>query len=262
MVTHDLLRQGIAAGELVLYHQPKIALEPDGGTRVDSCESLVRWRRGDGCLISPNAFIPLAEKEGLMGPLTDAVFDMAMGQVKAWRGLGIATKLAVNVPPHLLSDTGFVRQFSSRLRRHEVVASDFIIEVTERTLIEDAAGAMETLTQLRGLGTGLSIDDFGTGHSSLTQLHQMPFNEIKIDKTFIDDVEKNDESRAIVNAIINLAHGLGMNVCAEGVETAETLQILKRMACDTIQGHYFDPPLDSDGATKLLRDGPDYSSRQ
>ncbi len=261
-VTRDNLRHGIEAGELILYYQPKVVVAANGDMGIDSLEALVRWRHNEEGLVPPDQFIPLAEREGLMGPLTDAVLGMAMSQVKEWREIGIATKLAVNVPPHLLSDIEFVRRFSDRAKQFEVDASSFIIEVTERTLIEDAVGAMETLTRLRILGAGLSIDDFGTGHSSLIQLHRMPFNEIKIDKSFIDDMAKSDDARTIVRAIIDLAHGLNMSVCAEGVETSETLETLMEMQCDTIQGYYFDPPLDQQRVTKLLRDGPTYSSRQ
>ena len=259
VINKQTISQAIENDDLVLYHQPKIMFGEDGGVSVHSCEALVRWLHKDQGLIPPVQFIPLAEREGLMGPLTDAVLAMAMQQVKDWQDMGIDMKLAINVPPHLLSDNGFPHHFSEMANRIGVSASSFIIEVTERTLFDDAVGAMETLTRLRIMGAGLAIDDFGTGHSSLIQLHQMPFNEIKIDKSFIDDMKSSDDARTIVRAIINLAHDLSMKVCAEGVETRETLDMLRDMGCDFIQGYYFDPPLDPARATQLLRSGPAYS---
>ena len=259
-ITSDSLRQGIEAGELILHYQPKVCVGQGSRLTVDSCEALVRWEQGEHGLVRPDQFIPLAEKEGLMELLTDAVIHCAMQQLKEWQESGITIKLAVNVPPHLLSNIAFVSRFSDQLKQFELAAENFIFEVTERTLIEDAVAAMETLTRLRILGAGLSIDDFGTGHSSLIQLHQMPFNEIKIDKSFIDDMEKSDDARTIVRAIINLAHGLNMTVCAEGVETQATLDMLRIMQCDTIQGYYFDPPLDAERMTRLLSDKKTYSA--
>ena len=251
-ITSEELHAAIDNGGLVLHYQPKIRMGGGAHLEIDSCEALVRWEHEKHGLVPPNEFIPLAEENGLIAPLTDAVLLMAARQAKEWREIGVTTKIAVNVPPHLFAENAFLGRVSDLLRKFDLPASTFIFEVTERTLIEDAMEAMETLTRLRIMGAGLSIDDFGTGHSSLIQLHQMPFSEIKIDMSFVDAMEKSADARTIVRAIINLAHDLGMKCCAEGVERAATLEALELLNCDYAQGYIFYPALEKEKMTALL----------
>ncbi len=234
------LHQAIAADELVLHYQPKIALATG---RLRGVEALVRWPQSTGRLMPPGELIPLAEQTGMIGPLTFWVLDAALAQVRLWRDEGHALPVAVNLSARLLRDPGLVDTIVERLTTRGVDARWLEIEITESAVMADPAGALTVLTRLHDLGIRLSIDDFGTGYSSLAYLKRLPVDEIKIDQAFVKELTENDGDVAIARAIINLAHTLQLEVVAEGVEDAATRTHLAALGCDVMQGYYSGAPV-------------------
>jgi EAL domain-containing protein (putative c-di-GMP-specific phosphodiesterase class I)/ActR/RegA family two-component response regulator len=207
-------------------------------------EALVRWRHPGRGLLSPAEFLPLAESSGLINPLTDWVLDESLRQLRAWRDEGLPPlTMSVNVPAKRLTDIGFSAVVLAALSRHGIRGSALKLEVTETGVMEDVITALDVLTQLRLKDITLSIDDFGTGHSSLVKLRQIPFSEIKIDRSFIADLENDEDCVLLTRTIIDLAHCLKMCVVAEGVETKDTLQILSYLGCDVAQGYLIGRPI-------------------
>ena len=251
-ITERDLGEAISAGELVLHYQPKVKLGSEGSREVNSLEALVRWDRPGHGLVPPDEFIPLAEKSGLIDSLTDYVLHAALKQIAQWRSKGSSVKVAVNLAPQLLSDLDFPDQLSDFLREHGVDGSALIVEVTESAAMTDAARTMDILTRLRLKGIELSMDDFGTGYSSLVELYRMPFSEMKIDKSFVIDVNRHKEAEVIVRSIVDLGHNLGLKVCAEGVETEEAMDFLRAIKCDLAQGYYISKPLPPSDVMALI----------
>ena len=252
LITERDLAEAISDRSLVLHYQPKVALDASCHLAVDSVEALVRWRHPGLGLVSPGDFIPLAERTGLIAPLTDLVLEMALEQGRAWRENGIPVAVAVNYSAPLLSDTEIPDRLADLLAEHGLPPSRLILEVTESGLAENAREMMEVLTRLRLKGIRLSIDDFGTGYSSLAQLHRMPFSELKIDSSFVSELCDQEETRVVVRSFVELAGKLGMTTCAEGVENEETLNILRLMGCDEAQGYLLGPPVAADEMTRIV----------
>ncbi len=201
--------------ELFLVYQPKVKVSE---MSVSQFEALVRWRhptRGD---IYPIEFVPIAERAGLINQLTREVARIAMQQLSAWRSNGLAVNVAVNISGKDLSDVSFADDLNRLCTEHKVQSKWITLELTETVAAANAADAIDILTRLRLMGFNLSIDDFGTGYSSLTQLHRLPFSELKIDKEFVQDCATSDENRVIVKTIVDLAHNLSLSVVAEGAE--------------------------------------------
>ena len=227
------LRRALESDELELHYQPKADLR---NGRVVGVEALVRWRHPQRGLIPPDEFIPLAERSGLIGQLTAWVIDAGLTQIAAWRACGWELGLAVNVTVKDLCGDQLVDLVSHGLVKNGVPASCLQLEVTEGSLFSDSARARLTLKRLDALGVSLSLDDFGTGWSSLVQLRQLPVSEIKVDRSFVGRMVEDPRDHAIVCSVIDLARGLGMRVVAEGVEDDATWKRLAAMGCDGAQG--------------------------
>jgi diguanylate cyclase (GGDEF)-like protein len=242
------LRRGIDEGELELHYQPKVSLSSGSVTGV---EALVRWRHPQRGLVFPDDFVPLAEHSGLMHRLTAHVIDTALAQAAEWWSVGLQVPVAVNVSARDLHGPALAQTVASGLARHDLPASALRLELTERVLMAEPARVGETVAALQRLGVRLSLDDFGTGYSSLVLLQQMPVAEIKVDRSFVSRLASGGEG-AIVRSIIDLAHALGIEAVAEGVETEETWSRLEELGCDSAQGWYVSRPMASGPATDWL----------
>jgi diguanylate cyclase (GGDEF)-like protein len=235
------LRKALDHGELVLYYQPKVDLRSG---RVHGVEALVRWQHPERGLVPPDEFIPLAEHTGLIRPLTAYVLEAAAGQCSAWRrgGGGIEMSVAVNLSARILHDRGLPEQIARLLERWSLPPDALEIEITESAIMSDPVRALAVANRLSDLGVGLVIDDFGTGYSSLSYLKQLPVSELKIDKSFVLDMDSSDNDMAIVRSTIVLGHNLGLKVVAEGVETVEVQDRLAALGCDLAQGYLYGRP--------------------
>ncbi len=236
------LKQAITDGSLVVHVQPKVSLR-DGA--VVGVEALARWLHPERGLIPPDEFIPVAEHSGLITPLTMSVLRQSLLACEAWRKAGQSLGIAVNISPRSLLDPDFVDQVARALAAVEVPASALTLEITESSLMADPERAIEALGRLRALGVRLSIDDLGTGYSSLAYLQRLPVHEIKVDRSFLRraDLDAHDESVAIIGAIIDLGHRLGREVVAEGVEDEASWRLLQTLGCDTAQGFWMSRPM-------------------
>ena len=233
----DDLRRGIAANEFVPYYQPKVSLVQSGWV-VDGVEALARWQHPKLGLVMPNEFIPLAEQTGLIADLTNTMLNAALEQLRSWQEQGLRLTCAVNLPPSLVTDLRFPDRVAALLAENGVDGSQLVLEITETATIQNPTATMAILTRLRVKRVGLSLDDFGTGYSSLTQLYQMPFNEMKIDKSLVMNVPHSREANTMVGSLIELGHNLGLKICAEGVENRAALDMLAIMGCDRCQGYF------------------------
>ncbi|HET6630450.1 MAG TPA: EAL domain-containing response regulator [Woeseiaceae bacterium] len=229
------LMLALRARQFVVHYQPKIARKADGW-RVTGAEALVRWQHPQQGLLPPGEFLALMEEYQLMDELTDFVLDSAIQQAAAWKKAGMPLRVAVNLSASLAEDMGFPNRLTALLQKHGLPGNLLTIELTESTAMADATKAMDIFLRLCVNDVSLSIDDFGTGFSSLQQLYQLPFDELKIDRMFIGGLPDDDEARAIVRATVDMAHALNITVCAEGVETRAALDYLESVNCDRAQG--------------------------
>ncbi|GIJ48375.1 hypothetical protein Val02_52610 [Virgisporangium aliadipatigenens] len=237
------LRRAIETGELELHYQPKVRTHT---RELCGVEALVRWRHPTRGLLGPDKFIPVAEQSDLMLPLTEAVLAAALAQHRAWLNDGLRLPVAVNVGAACLLDPGFPDRVALLLREYAVTAGQLTVEITESAMVTDAARAAATLSALRELGVRLSIDDFGTGYSSMGYLQTMPLDELKIDRQFTAKLRSGPSGRAIVGAIVELAHALSLDVVVEGVEDEETLTTVAGLHCEIAQGYHVCRPLPAD----------------
>ena len=238
----DDLRRGIAGGELTPHYQPKVS-RATGGWVVDGVEVLARWQHPRLGLVMPNRFIPLAERTGLIADLTSTMLNAALRQLRVWQDEGLHLSCAVNLPPGLVTDLSFPDRVAASLADNGVDGRLLVLELTETATIQNPTATMAILARLRVKGIGLSLDDFGTGYSSLTQLFEMPFSEMKIDKSLVMNVPQKREATTMIRSLIELAHNLGLKVCAEGVENREALDALASMKCDRCQGYFISRPI-------------------
>lgn len=236
----EQLRTAIATGQLVLHHQPQLDI---AGGRVAGVECLVRWEHPERGLIGPVEFLPLAEVHGLMGPLTERVLESAMAQAADWRGRGMELSVSVNLSASNLLDIGLPARVAELLHRHAVPPSSVVLEVTESVLLTDPERSLAVLADLAALGVTVSLDDYGTGYSSLAYLRDLPVSELKLDRSFTADLLTDPRTEAIVASTIDLAHRLGLRVVAEGVEDERTLAHLRMRGCDLSQGFLHSPAL-------------------
>jgi EAL domain-containing protein (putative c-di-GMP-specific phosphodiesterase class I) len=243
------LRSAIDNGELLLHYQPKVDISSH---RIVAVESLVRWQHPQYGMLPPDEFISLAERTGLIRPLTYWVASEAIRQCAEWQTLGFTIDVAVNVPVSVLLDPGFADKLELLLKQHQLAAKRLVVEITESSLMEDQEYALQLLSHLSTIGVRISIDDFGTGYSSLAYLRRLPVYEIKIDQSFVMGMLENENDAVIVRATIGLAHNLGMTVIAEGVAEAAILKKLTVWGCNLAQGHYISPPVDGKVITQLL----------
>ena len=242
----------IERGELLLEYQPKVDLATGETCGV---EALVRWKHPVRGMIPPDDFVPIAEHTGGMRELTMAVLEKSLAQHSAWLAEGRELRMAVNVSVTNLLDASFVQDLRHKLERWETPPELLQIEITENVLMNDGPQVIDVLNAIIALGVGVSLDDFGTGYSALAYLRQLSVNEIKIDRSFVATMIDNATASAIVASTISLAADLGISVVAEGVESAQELELLRSFGCRLIQGYYFSRPL---GPSELVRwmDGP------
>jgi diguanylate cyclase (GGDEF)-like protein len=247
------LRKAIDDGELELHYQPKVSLRL--GT-VTGVEALVRWRHPTRGLILPDDFVPLAESTGLMKKLTATVVDTALAQAADWWARGLQVPVAVNVSARDLHGTGLARTVAEGLERHGLPAEAIRLELTERILMAEPARVADGLAELDRVGVRLSLDDFGTGYSSLVLLQRLPVSEIKVDRSFVQRMAVSSEDVTIVRSIIDLAHALGIDAVAEGVENDAAWDTLGALGCDSAQGWYIARPMSADAVTEWLLSHP------
>jgi EAL domain-containing protein (putative c-di-GMP-specific phosphodiesterase class I)/CHASE2 domain-containing sensor protein len=234
------LNDAITNGELWVAYQPKVAAA-DG--RVVGAEALIRWRHPSRGMIPPDQFIPLVEHEGRVGELTAFVLDTAASDLASWRRAGYDMGVAINVSASLLHGSEIVTLVAAALGRSGLPASALTLELTESAIVSDVGAATRTIDQLRALGVKLSIDDYGTGQSTLTYLKRFPANELKIDRSFVQNIVRSASDRLLVRSTVELAHAMDMTVVAEGVEDEECLSALRDLGCDTIQGWHTGRPV-------------------
>jgi len=243
------LRRALERGEFRLHYQPIVALAGDG---LAGFEGLLRWEHPRRGLILPAEFLPLAEENGLMVPLGRWVLAEGCRQIAAWSARGV--RLSLNVCGEQLLQSDLVSQIGKTARATGAPLDRLDLEVTEDVLMKDGEAAGLVLTDLKALALHVSIDDFGTGQSSLSLLHRLPIDTLKIDRSFVSNMSGRRENREIVRTIVALAHNLGMGVVAEGVETAEQLRDLRELGCDYAQGFLFSPAVEASAAEALLDD--------
>lgn len=255
VTTESDLRQAIELGQLTVHYQPMVTREENNEWRIVGAEALVRWQHPEYGLVMPNEFIPLAEEAGLISVVTDYVFRTVVEQMRVWRDNGMDVGVAVNVASELMSDPDFPDRLMVLLREYEVDSSKLTIEVSEHMAMEAGEQDIDVLVRLRLKGIELCIDDFGTGHSSLSQLFQLPFSELKIDRPFVMELGINVEARVIVKASIHLAHNLNMTICASGVHSQEIWDFLEAEGCDKFQGYLISKPVSAAEFEKLFHEG-------
>jgi len=243
------LRSAVDEHELFLEYQPKINLATGEVTGV---EALVRWNHPTRGLVGPDDFIPLAENTGLITPITWFVVERALQQVRLWQDAGLDLDIAVNLSVRHLTDMSLPDRIAVALERWGVAPSKLIIEVTESSIMTDPKRAAGVLHQLRRIGVAVAIDDYGTGHASLTYLKRLDIDELKIDRSFIMQLDQDSSDAIIVASTVELGHNLGLRIVAEGVEDAETLEWLRELGCDRAQGYHISRPTSSAAVTELV----------
>jgi EAL domain-containing protein (putative c-di-GMP-specific phosphodiesterase class I) len=243
VLTAEELSYAIDAGQLVVHYLPQASHIGAGRWLIDGVEALVRWQHDKHGLIQPSEFIGLAEESGLIVGLTDYVFRTAMDQTRAWLHKGMVMTLGLNLSAEFLNDLEFPDRMVALIKEKQLDCSMISLELTETSALVDPELGLDILARLRVKHMNVCLDDFGVGHSSLTHLYRMPFNELKLDNAFISDMRTNEDARQIVEGLIYLAHKLKMRVCAEGVEDEATFRMLEAMGCDKMQGHHFGPAL-------------------
>jgi predicted signal transduction protein with EAL and GGDEF domain len=242
------LRSAVDNDELFLEFQPKVDLA--NGT-VNGAEALVRWNHPTRGIIRPDDFIPLAENTGLITPITWFVVERSLQQVRLWQDAGLDLDVAVNLSVRHLTDMSLPDRIAVALERWGVAPSKLIIEVTESSVMTDPKRAAGVLQQLRRIGVAVAIDDYGTGHASLTYLKRLDIDELKIDRTFIMQLDQDSSDAIIVASTIELGHNLGLRIVAEGVESGSTLEWLRGLGCDTAQGYHISRPTTAEGVADL-----------
>ncbi|RJF98418.1 bifunctional diguanylate cyclase/phosphodiesterase [Noviherbaspirillum saxi] len=239
----------VARNELLLQFQPQQIIS---NGKIHGVEALVRWHHAELGMVSPALFIPLAEETGLIVSIGEWILRTACTEARRWLLQGHPARIAVNVSARQFHDTAFADMVECILRDSGLPAPLLELELTEGMVMEDTAQATAILNELHSLGVQISIDDFGTGYSSLSYLKRLPIQILKIDQSFVRDIATDQDDRAIVSAIIVLAHSLGLQVVAEGVENAEQLGFLREHGCDAMQGYYFSRPVPAEQLLQLL----------
>ena len=247
------IRNALEQDQFELYYQPKL----DGFSgEITGAEALLRWNHPQRGFVEPEVFISAAESLGLITDIGDWTLEAACRQLRAWRDADIQPpRIAINMSSAQLSQADIFERVRDTLAKYALCGADLELEITEHLLMEDVETAMVVLENLRSLGVRISIDDYGTGFSSLAHMKQLPVDTLNIDREFIDGLASDRADRAIVNSTIVLARHLGMNVLAEGVETAAQLEALRAFGCNEVQGFYYSRPLSASAFSDLLKAG-------
>lgn len=249
------LRRALEQKQLIVHYQPTVDIKQK---QVVGVEALLRWQHPTRGVLQPNEFIPLAEQTGLIKGLTIFVLNEALQQLHQWQANGLQLRMAINLSSRNLNDPDLVRQIDELLNRWQVLPEQLQLDITESAIMEDPPRAMSTLSRLYAMGIKLSIDDFGTGYSSLAYLKQLPVHEIKIDRSFVEEMVSNNEDRVIVRSTVDLAFNMGHRVIAEGVNSQETLALLAEMGCDRAQGFFICKPLSGKELYQWLRNNTEW----
>ncbi len=236
------LRSAASEGQLLLHYQPKLDIRSG---HVRQAEALLRWQHPELGMISPAEFIPLAERTGSMFLLTGWVMEEGIRQLAEWNHKGLHLQLSLNISAEDLHGDNLLKTVERLLKRYQLSAEQLIFEITESTAMRDPEHSLSVLEKLRDGGISLSVDDFGTGYSSLAHLKRLPVQELKIDQSFIRNLDETSEDAVIVRSTIEMSHNLGLKVVAEGVEHQHTLELLERWHCDTAQGYLISRPMDA-----------------
>ena len=244
------IRRALASDEIVVHYQPIIDLDD---LSVRGAEGLVRWQHPELGLIPPGAFVQTVEQTGLIGPLTRRVLEHSIAECAAWHRDGRDLSVAVNLSVRNLLDRDLPMEIERLLTAYSLPAWALQLEITESMIMSDPDRALTTVTRLSDLGVRLSVDDFGTGYSSLANLRRLPINELKIDRSFVSPMLRDESDLIIVRSTINLGHDLGLRIIAEGVEDGATLERLARLGCDLAQGYHLSRPMPSDAFNVWLR---------
>ena len=244
------LRQAVTGGELALFYQPKFDLAT---SRIVGVEALLRWPRVDGELAEPDDFLPLIRRHGLMAAVTDFVLNRALDDAASWRAASVDVSLAVNLFAPSVANLSFPREIGLALADRGLNPATLTLEITEDLLLDNIERTKIVLNELQHNGIRVAIDDFGTGYSALSYLRDLPIDEVKLDRHFIAPVLGDPRAAVVVQAVIDLAHRLGINIVAEGIESAETAAWLRDHGCDVGQGFHFSPPVSSEELIELLR---------
>jgi EAL domain-containing protein (putative c-di-GMP-specific phosphodiesterase class I) len=234
------LRRAIAEGELCLHYQPKLDVRRG---QIVGVEALVRWQHPERGMIAPGEFLPFAEQTGMIRQVTRWVVENAIGQCGAWRNAGLTLHVSLNVSSRDLMERDLPDLLASTARRHAVPTQSIVVEVTESALMEDPQRAQQTLLELKQHGFRISIDDYGTGYSSLAYIQRLHCDELKVDRSFIMHVTERERDAAIVRSTVGLGHSLGLSVVAEGVESDEAMRKLHDLGCDVVQGYGVSRPI-------------------
>jgi diguanylate cyclase len=254
------LRHAVSRGEMLLYFQPKLCCKTG---ELAGVEALLRWKHSTRGMVSPAVFIPVAERFGLIGELGTWVLDEACRQVRVWMEAGLEIPVAVNVSVHQLRQTDLEARVRDALVRHQVPPHLLMLEITESVAMENISASLKVFDMLAAIGVQLSIDDFGTGYSSLSYLRRLPARQLKIDRSFVRDLDDGTEgSVAIVEAVVRLAHALKLRVVAEGVETESQAQCLRALGCDELQGFLFAKPMPESDLLAWITRGPVLLARE
>jgi len=244
------IANAVATGQIMLYYQPVIEIAT---RRVKGAEALARWAHPSRGTLAPDAFLEQVVNDGLMQSLTDFVVTTGIAQAAKWHKAGDNLTLSMNITASTLLDLDLPDHIVSLCKKHDLPSDKLILEVTETEAMRDVTRTMDVLLRMRIRNIGVSIDDFGTGHSSLQELQRMPFSELKIDKSFISNMATNKDSAVIVNSIIDLGQNLGLKIIAEGVEDEATWQSLADKGCNYAQGYLMGKPMPADEFTIWLK---------
>lgn len=250
------LADAIAEGQLKPFFQPKVNLLAGMDFPIIGAEALVRWNHPVRGLVPPGAFIPLAEENGLISALTEVVLTRTIAHLRQWMDAGIAVPVSVNLSPNQLTDLSLPDHIADLLAAAGVSPSLLIVEITEQAAMADIGLATDILTRLRLKGIAVSLDDFGAGYSSLVEIYRLPLSEMKFDRSLIVDIDRDEDARTVVKALVPLARALDLTVCAEGIETAQSALFLQAIGCHRAQGYYFSKPVPADAFTTLLTEQP------
>jgi diguanylate cyclase (GGDEF)-like protein len=250
MTLGGVLNEDFGHNDLFLVYQPVMEF---GTGRVSYLEALVRWRQPDGRVLMPGSFVRVAEQSGLIRQLSEWVIDNVCRELATLQQDNPGLSAGINLSMHNLHDFNLMEQIRASLQRYRLEPQSLLLEITETGVMLDPDQVAETLGQLAAMGLKLSIDDFGTGHSSLVYLKRLPVHTLKVDKSFVVDMDSDEDNTSIVRATIDLAHSLGLTVTAEGVETAVVHDQLKTMGCDYYQGYYVGRPTELPGIGRWLR---------
>lgn len=248
--TAEQLVRALEDEHFVLHYQPKVYMKTG---KIAALEALIRWQSPNQPLILPDMFIPLAEQKNLINPLTRWIVKEAFKQAAIWHSKGINLGISINLSAKALDDLYLPDEMAQKAREWNLNPEVITLEITETTVMSQPTIAMDVLSRLRLKGFALSLDDFGTGYSSLIELYHMPFNEMKIDKSFVMNLGEDKDAEVIVKAIIDLGHTFGLTLIAEGVETQVAWDLLLKMNCDIAQGFYISKPMSVEEVENIIK---------